>query len=436
MKRSSILPAVVGVGMTAVLLAGCSGASEQMAGPVKLDFWYSVTGVPADTLVALVDEFNASHDDVTVNPIFQGLYEESMAKLANAVQGGELPAIIQGGDTFSTYLRDSGLTVPPGEVKNLDGKTFDDSDLVPANANYYTFDGELSSIPIMVSHPVVFYNTALLEAAGIDPSTAPSTLGQLFDVAAAVHGASGAPGLTAHIQPWWAEQFAASAGVEYCTPGNGVGSEPATGFSYTSDAQVAAWQRVQGLVASGAMLNVGTDGDAALKAFVTGQAAIVLQSSRAYGDIVKAGAFEFGAWPLPIDDADGGAVPGGNSVWLVKEGNSEQELAAAASFAEFLASPDVQRRIFEETGYLPSSLEALDALSGAVEPVQDVILQQLAGAGDSVASAGCHSGALGEARPLVTSAIEEIYAGSDVLEALTKAQLAGDKAITEYNARR
>lgn len=436
MQRSSILPVTVGLGLSAALLAGCSGAPPASSGPVKLDFWYSVTGVPADTLVALVDEFNASHDDVTVNPIFQGLYEESMAKLTNAVRGGDLPAIIQGGDTFSTYLRDSGLTVPPGEVKNLDGKTFDDSDLVPGNANYYTFDGELSSIPIMVSHPVVFYNRAVLEAAGIDPSKAPSTLAELFDFAAAVHQSSGDAGLTSHINPWWAEQFAASAGVEYCTPGNGVGSEPATGFTYTTDPQIAAWKRVQELVQSGAMLNVGTDGDAALKAFVTGQSAIVLQSSRVYGDALAAADFEFGAWPLPIDSSEGGVVPGGNSVWLVKEGNNDQELAAAASFAEFLASPDAQRRIFEETGYLPSSVRALEALDGTLAPTQSVILKQLEDANESMASAGCHAGALGEARSLVTSAIEEIYAGVDVAEALTKAQLAGNKAIEEYNVRR
>ncbi|MGG7509855.1 extracellular solute-binding protein [Plantibacter sp. YIM 135249] len=436
MKRNRIAPAAVGLGLSAVLLAGCAGTPEKPAGPVKIDFWYSATGVPADTLVALVDEFNQSHEDVTINAIFQGQYEESMAKLANAVQGGELPAIIQGGDTFSTYLKDSGLTVPPGEVKNLEGKTFDDSDLVPVLANYYTFDGELSSIPIMVSQPVIVYNTAVLEAAGIDPAKPPKTLDELFDVATKLHGASGKPGFTTFIDQWWPEQFSASEGIAYCTPDNGVGSEAATGFSYASDRQVAIWQRMQDLVTSGAMLNVGSDGGAALNAFVAGEAALMLQSSRIYGDAKKAAGFEFGAWPLPIGSSKGGAVPGGNSVWLVKDGNSDAELAAAASFAEFLATPESQSRIFEETGYLPSSTTALDELGDTVTPTQEVLLEQLKNTTDSVASAGCHTGAMGEARKLAKSAVEEIFGGADVKTALMKAQDGGDKAIKEYNVRK
>lgn len=436
MKRSSIVPSTVGLGLAVAMLAGCSGTPEQSAGPVKLDFWYSATGVPADTLVALVEEFNAAHDDVTINAIFQGQYEESMAKLANAVQGGELPALIQGGDTFSTYLRDSGLTVPPGEVENLDGKTFDDSDLVPVLANYYTFDGELSSIPIMVSQPVILYNTAVLQAAGIDPAKPPKTLDELFEVATKLHQSSGKAGFTTFVDQWWPEQFSASEGIAYCTPDNGVGAEAATGFSYTSDRQVDLWQQVQDLVTSGAMLNVGSDGGAALNAFVAGEAALMLQSSRIYGDATKAAGFEFGAWPLPIGSSKGGAVPGGNSVWLVKEGSSEGELAAAASFAEFLASPQSQSRIFTETGYLPSSKQALDELSGSVTPTQDVLLEQLKGTTDSVASAGCHTGAMGEARKLAKGAVEEIFGGADVTQALQKAQDGGDKAISEYNVRK
>lgn len=432
------------VGALALSACGSSDDPPASGGPdttsgggdaVTLDFWYSVSGVPADTLSALVDDFNDAHDDITVNAVYQGSYVDSMAKLTNAVQSGDLPDIIQGGDTFSTYLNDTGLTIAPGDVTAVDGTTFDGEDLVPVLANYYTFDGELTSVPIMVSQPVVLYNTALLEAAGVDVADVPTSIPELFDVAAQVHTSTGTAGLTMFLDPWWSEQFTASEGLAYCTPDNGVGAEHAESFQYTTDAQIGIWERLQQLVADGAMLNTGTDGSASLTAFASEQAAIMIQSSRIFGDAERAAAFEFGTWPLPIGSADGGAVPGGNSVWLIDEGRSEAQLAAAATFVHYLASAEVQSRIFVETGYLPVSQEALESLQGEVTDVQQVALDQLARTTDSVPSAGCHTGAMNEARDAVKSAIEAVVGGAEVRATWEDAERRGDDAIADYLAR-
>jgi sn-glycerol 3-phosphate transport system substrate-binding protein len=430
----------------ALVLSGCGSSDDPPASSpdattdstgdaVELDFWYSVSGVPADTLTDLVDEFNDAHDDITVNAVYQGSYVDSMAKLTNAVQSGDLPDIIQGGDTFSTYLHDTGLTIAPGEVAAVDGTTFDGEDLVPVLANYYTFDGELSSVPIMVSQPVVLYNAGMLEDAGVDPSTVPSSVADLFDVATAVHGATGTAGLTMFLDPWWSEQFSASEGLTYCTPDNGVGADPADSFVYTTDTQIGIWEQLQGLVDSGAMLNTGTDGNASLTAFASEQAAIMIQSSRIFGDAERAADFEFGTWPLPIGSTDGGAVPGGNSVWLIDEGRSSESLAAAATFVHYLASPEVQARIFLETGYLPTSQEALGSLQGTVTDVQQVALDQLAATTDSIPSAGCHAGAMNEARDAVKSAIEAVVGGADVRATWEDAEQRGNDAISDYLSR-
>lgn len=413
--------------------SGTSGSTGSTGGDeVALDFWYSVSGVPADTLTALVDEFNEAHDDITVNAVFQGSYVDSMAKLTNAVQSGTLPDVVQGGDTFSTYLNDTGLTVPPGEVAGVDGTTFDGEDLVPVLASYYTFDGELTSVPIMVSQPVVLYNTAMLEAAGIDPADAPASIADLFETATAVHTATGTAGLTMFLDPWWSEQFTASEGLEYCTPENGVGAEPADAFQYTTDTQIGTWEHVQRLVQSGAMLNTGTDGSASLTAFASEQAAIMVQSSRIFGDAERAAAFDFGVWPLPVGSPDGGAVPGGNSVWLVDEGQDEASRAASATFVQYLASPEIQERIFLETGYLPTSQEALASLEGKTTEVQQVALDQLARTTDSVPSAGCHTGAMNEARDAVRSAIEAVVGGADAQTTWADAEQRGNDAIRSY----
>ncbi|WGD37677.1 extracellular solute-binding protein [Lysinibacter sp. HNR] len=433
------LSTALGVVLLGALLGCSSTDTSTTSDAVELDFWYSVSGVPATTLGTLVDEFNEDHaGEIVVKPLFQGSYDESISKLTNAVQAGDLPVLIQGGDTFSTYLKDTGLTAPPGSVTNSEGKKYSGTDLVPIIKNYYTFDGELSSYPIMVSQPAVIYNTELLTQAGIDPANAPTSITELLSLAAQIHSSSGTAGLTMFTDPWWAEQFSAAAGLEYCTPENGVGAEPAEKFNYASDTQVDIWQEIQDLVRSGAMLNTGSDGTASLTAFSTGQAALMVQSSRIYGDVKAAANFDFGVWPFPVSSSNGGAVPGGSSVWIIKEGHSDQELAAAASFGEFLASDAAQERIFAETGYLPTSLSALNSLSQspATNAMQSVLLNQLENTPSTTASAGCHTGAMGQARPLVKSALEEIIGGGNPQTALRNAEEAGNKAIATYNERR
>ncbi|MBM7331322.1 hypothetical protein JS562_51435, partial [Agrobacterium sp. S2] len=91
----------------------------------------------------------------------------------------------------------------------------------------------------------------MLEAAGVDPADAPGSITELFETATAVHDATGTAGLTMFLDPWWSEQFTASEGLEYCTPENGVGAEPADAFQYTTDAQVGLWEHLQRLVQDG-----------------------------------------------------------------------------------------------------------------------------------------------------------------------------------------
>ncbi|MDN5725426.1 MAG: extracellular solute-binding protein [Propionibacteriales bacterium] len=440
MHSKRILGIVALVCGLALALGGCgagSGPGNNTGGTVKIDFWYSASGVPADVLVQQVADFNAQYKDrIEVNAIYQGSYDDSMAKLTTAVQGGALPGLIQGGDTYSSYLKDTGLTVSPSEATDIDGKTFTGEDLVPIIKSYYTFDGTLSSVPVMVSQPVVVYNPALLKKAGIDPEAAPKSISELFEVATTINSKTGVSGITQYTNPWWAEQYTSSSGLLYCSPDNGTGKEPATAFNYTDPQQVALWTKVQDAVKAGVMPNTGTDGNASLNAFTAGKAALMVQSSRIYGDVKKAGTVDFGFWPLPIGSAEGGAVPGGNSVWIMKEGKSDPEVAAAATLAGYLASPASQKTIFEQTGYLPSSQQALTELVGSVDPRQKVLLDQFQETKATGASAGCHTGAMGEARTAVNAALEKIIGGADVTSSLQQAQDAGNKAIESYNSRR
>ncbi|XBH21013.1 extracellular solute-binding protein [Jonesiaceae bacterium BS-20] len=427
------------VAMTLALVGLTACGSEKPTnqpkseGPVTVDFWYSVSGQPADTLVALVDEFNASQDATKVNAIFQGNYADTMAKLTNAVQSGGLPPLLQGGDTFTSYLKDTGLSVSPTEVKNSKGETFDPETLVPYLRDYYTIDDQLRSVPIMASQPVVFYNPEILARAGVSTDS-PASLPDLFANAAAIHESTSTPGVTFQLNEWFSEVFSAGIGVDYCLVDNGLGAEPASSFNIASAPQVALWTEVQGLLDSGAMFNVGTDGAAAQTAFANGNAGMVIASTGVIGNLTEAATFDFGIWPLPTSNS-GGAVPGGSSVWLLQDGIDETQQQAAADFVHFLASQESQTKVFSETGFLPSNSEALTALLVEAEGTEKVVLDQLNASQSTTAALGCHSGAMGEMRPGVRSALESISGGTVPADALQNAQEQANAALEKYNSR-
>lgn len=429
------------VGATVALAIGLTGCATETSvtsdGPVKLDFWYSVGGSSADALLKQVNAFNSTNKhQITINPIYQGDYAATVAKLTNAVQSGDTPPLLQGGDTFTSYLRDSGLATAPASIKPFEGDKFTADSFASAAANYYTIDSQLWAVPMMVSQPAVFFDPAVLSKAGINPGDRPKNIQELFDWADTIHETTGTPGLVFQHNEWWNEQFSASNGIAYCTPDNGLSSSPADAFGYVNDDLVATWTHYQKSLKNGSIVNVGSDGTAAQRAFSSQQAAMLLASSASLGTTSAAAKFTIDAMPLPVASDQGGAVPGGSALWILGEGRQPAEQAASLEFARFIGSADVQKQIFKDSGYLPTSKAALDELKGSEnDPAKKALLEQMANTKDVNAAGGCHNGAFGQSRADVRSAIQSIADGADVRAALTTAQDKGTAALKAYNDR-
>ena len=81
MKRPLALAAVGAA--AALALAGCTaGAPEESAGPVELTFWHGYTEADGDVLQQIVDDFNASQEDVEIKT---GKTERRLATTAQTV---------------------------------------------------------------------------------------------------------------------------------------------------------------------------------------------------------------------------------------------------------------------------------------------------------------------------------------------------------------
>jgi multiple sugar transport system substrate-binding protein len=79
-------------GATPTASAGGVTSSGQPAAPVTLTFWHGYTDVEADSLKALIDEWNAQNPNITIKPLFVN-NDNALQKLTVALQGGQPPDI-------------------------------------------------------------------------------------------------------------------------------------------------------------------------------------------------------------------------------------------------------------------------------------------------------------------------------------------------------
>src|SRR5262245_4731234 len=96
MRRPLVILAVF-----ALLAAACTGgdddggaspSGEAPAGPVTLTFWHGYQDAEEDSLNALLEEWNADHPDIQVDPLYVN-NDKALQKLTVALQGGEPPDI-------------------------------------------------------------------------------------------------------------------------------------------------------------------------------------------------------------------------------------------------------------------------------------------------------------------------------------------------------
>lgn len=423
--------------LSATTLVACGSGAETAKnadGAVVVDFWHSSSGAAGETLQKLVDEFNQQHQgEIEVQASYQGSYEDSISKFIASVQTGDLPTLLQANDVQTRYMRDSGVAESASELAKKDD-SYDFDNIVPGVANYYTMEDEIYSMPAMVSQPALFVNNDLLAQAGVDPNSLDTTEG-LLNAIGQVRERTGKPGLTMTHSGWWMEQSAAALGKEFCSPDNGVGGDPATEFNLTDGDLVGYWDRISKLYADGAIHNPGTDSSASTGAFLAGEVAIQMNSSSGYGNVEQANVpFQWSVHRMPRDTAEAGAAPGGNSLWAIKEGHSDEEQEAAWEFMKFIGSDEAQTQIFEETGYLPTTTTAAEKLTG-LTPQHESLLDQLATTPVNTVSAGCHSGALNDARTSYSQAMATIANGQDARAALETAKEGADASIASYNER-
>jgi sn-glycerol 3-phosphate transport system substrate-binding protein len=451
-----ILVLLLAVSALVLLFAACGGGEEapketQPAGPVSITFWHSMNVANEDTLKALVQTFNTSQNEVTVNLVFQGSYNDDLNKfLASSGRASELPAIIQIEDISTQLMIDSQEITPVQDF--IDREGYDLSNFEPRVLDYYRVGDRLYSMPFNLSSPILYYNKIDFREVGLDPEKPPQTLEDVKAYSEKLLQKDGSgnitrSGISLEISPWYFEQMLAKAGALYVNNGNGREGR-ATEAVFNGPEGKAIFEWWSDMVKSGLAFNVGRNpsGLDALLAIASGRVSMTIGSSaalRSVFDALEAGVegVELGVAPMPAAQSpDGGVVVGGASLWIVKA-RPEAEQEAAWKFIRFLVEPEQQATWYAGSGYFPIRRDAFD-LPAAKEaeasyPYLRVAPQQLQQGARDRATQGARMGPFAKIRwEAVAPAIESmILTGTPPDEAIDGAASKATELLKDYNER-
>jgi sn-glycerol 3-phosphate transport system substrate-binding protein len=433
--------------LAAIVLGACGGGSTPQQSspldnatpptkPVEVTFWHGfAAGANQDATNYLVQKFNDAHKgEIHVTAVYQGTYDDTLAKLKAAVQAGpsQLPSLAQIYDIGTRFMIDS-KAIQPMQVF-IDHDKFSTADLEPNILGYYSINGKLYSMPWNVSTPLLYYNKDAFRAVGLDPEKPPQTLDEIRTAAVALTKKDGSQyGFGAAIYGWYLEQLTARADQQYCSNGNGRDKNATKMlFNQPADVNVVDWWSK--MVADGLALNTGRNTTDAQNAFKAGRFAMTLESTGALRGFQTGAKFQVGTGFFPRSTANanaGGTIIGGASLWIMN-GRPSYEQKASWEFVKFLESPENMAYWHTHTGYFPVDKKALNDPTDQAwiqqYPQFKTAIDQLHATKLDKATQGCLLGVMPQARQASEVGIENA-----ILKKATP-QKAMDDAVTSIQA--
>jgi len=456
--RKSLL-SLVAVLLLSVSLGACGGAEKgtptaktpgasPAAGPVSIDLWHSEVGSNVETLNRLVDQFNASQNEVRVTASFQGAYNEAAAKLIASLGTGQVPAVVLLNESQTQRMIDSGAVAPAQDF--IDKEGYDLSDLDEKAVQYYTVKDSIWAMPFTGEMPLLYYNKVTFREVGLDPEKPPQDLEELRQYSEKIRKRDAAgnvvrSGIALDIFGWLSTVLTENDEL-WVDQSNGHDGR-ATKVLFDNDTGRYFFQWWHDMVDSGLAFNVGRNPTYAddFLAMASGRVAMTFSYAGALRSVIDA--LEQGVQGVEIGVSQMPGVPGGKglngfsvyALWIMNQ-RPEQEQEAAWKFIKWLVQPEQQAEWFAGTGYLPVSRSSVDLPAAqdmvAAYPLFQVPLDLYRNTPVTPATSGAILGPADQVGEIVYTAVEEMLVGSkEPAKALEDAANKADETIAEYNRR-
>jgi len=425
---------VVIIAMLALLvISGLALAQEK----TQITWWHAMSGSRLAVVDSIVDQFNAANPDIELTALFTGTYDETLTKFIASYQTGTGPNLVQVYEVGTQAMLGSGAIIPVYQVPDMLEQTWDWGQYIIPITNYYSKDGNLWSMPFNSSTAMLYYNKDLFVQAGLDPNKPPTTWKELEEYGVKLRESGVQNVLSTGWPGWILEQMFTTHNQLFANNDNGR-SGLSTEVLFNGEFGTMVLDTWANLAKKGIFTYEGPE-YSANTSFVSGQLAILLQSTSSLTGILKGAQFDVGTSFLPRFEGYpmGNSVIGGGSLW-VRKGQSDEELKAVWEFLKFLGNTDIAIEWHKGTGYFPTSNSAVKTLLDEGWYSQDqnyltAFLEILVGRRDTPAVMGVRLGTFVEIREIERTAIEKAVSG--VLtpkEALDEAAQKANQLLQDY----
>ena len=186
-SQARVLTVVVLIAMLVVSVFTSGSAPQPQDEPIVIRFagWIGMEESTAKQFNYMVEKFQEKHPNVKIE--YEGVaWENTRQQLLMEAAAGNAPDVAQVAAPWIGQFAASGAIEPLEEMaKDFSG------DYVPGVVDSYTFPGpdgtaHLWGLPWVAVHDTLFYNTALMEKAGLDPTKLPSTMEEFEQVVRAI----------------------------------------------------------------------------------------------------------------------------------------------------------------------------------------------------------------------------------------------------------
>ena len=380
-KRVVAAAAVVTVG--ALALSGCTGfgggGGGGGGGSNSQSLTFTTWGSEAEEMQfkKLIKQFESENDGASIK-LNVVPYDQMFSNIDAQLASGDAP------DLFRVDYGNLGVYSSQDQLLDL-GPYFTDkeiADFVPAMWEAVSFNGTPFGVPHQTDVSALLVNTAMVESAGVDPSTFPTTQDQAWtwaefaDVAQQLR--SGLPeDKYPFVYNWqlggaprWLSWLFQSGGSYISEDGKKATIDSAEGkksLDFTKSFFENKWVPPT----SSTKATVYAD-----NLFTEGTAAMAFAGSFLIPDQESLNKFEWTAIPMPRDER-GATDLGGNALVATKDAKNPK---LAAKFLKFMVSADAMSAFCAATNELPTRLDlAGDAVTFDVRPdVMPVFVDQAA----------------------------------------------------------
>ncbi|GLZ80687.1 ABC transporter substrate-binding protein [Actinorhabdospora filicis] len=450
--KRTVTAAAVALSLLATSVA-CS-KSDDAKGDGQIDVWIAFTDYRLDWAKQRADEFHQKHPKYTVNIQGYDSYEVLFDAVTGAVQKGSPPSIVQYFEAATQDARDAvdkdGQPLFVSVEKAINGRA--DvlgepvvlNDVVDAARNYYTVNGEFTSMPWNTSTTLFYANKNLATKAKVDK--VPQTWAEIKEACGKIMKLADHPKhcVSWPNHGWFPEQAVAEQGGLIADNDNGR-SARAKKLNLTSPELLNFVKFQKGLYDSGDYYYSGkqNDWDGPKNAFAAQEVAFLMTSAGDATAIVKDGqtggfGVDVARMPYNGDVPYAGNLIGGATLWLTA-GQEKGKEDASLAFMQFLNNPTNAASWHKTTGYVPITKAAGAQLETEGwykdHPYAKVATEQLALTNGSPAATGVLLGSFVSIRAVVTQAIEDVLvSGADPDKRFAEAQLAAQKLLDDYNS--